>query len=80
MVADLGRDAGGCRPGEHRDLWGVRRRASSEGVTSGTEGFGSRFIPPDYRLSARPSPNTPEILMLSIGEVRAPGAELASLI
>ena len=37
----------------------------SEGVTSGTEGFGRRFIRPDYRLSARPSPDTPEILMLS---------------
>jgi hypothetical protein len=47
------------RRGEHQDLRGVRRRASSEGVTSGTGGFGRRFIRPDYRLSARPSPDTP---------------------
>jgi hypothetical protein len=32
---------------------------------SGTGGFGRRFVRPDYRLSARPSPDTPEILMLS---------------
>jgi len=40
--------------------------AGSDGVTSGTGGFGRRFIRPDYRLSARPSPDTPEILMLSM--------------
>ena len=39
--------------------------ASSEGFASGTRGFGRRFIRPDYRLSARPSPDTPGILMLS---------------
>ena len=58
------------RRGEHQDLWGIRRRASSEGATSGMEGFGRRFIRPDYRLSARPSPDTPEILMLSCGVLR----------
>ena len=40
--------------------------SGSEGATSGTEGFGRRFIRPDYRLSARPSPDTPGILMPSI--------------
>jgi hypothetical protein len=44
--------------------------ARSEEVTSGTEGFGRRFIRPDYRLSARTSPDTPDILMLSLQVAR----------
>jgi hypothetical protein len=39
--------------------------ASAAESSSGAGGFGRRFIRPDYRLSARPSPDTPEILMLS---------------
>src|SRR5208282_3871680 len=39
--------------------------APAAGFSSGTEGFGRRFIRPDYRISAHPSPDTPEILMLS---------------
>src|SRR5271156_5762941 len=45
--------------------------AGSEGVTSRAEGFGRRFIRPDYRLSPCPSPDTPEILMLSFTVARA---------
>jgi len=39
--------------------------AGSEGGTSGTRGFGRRFIRPDYCLSTRASRDTPHILMLS---------------
>src|SRR5882757_4657206 len=44
--------------------------ASAAGFTSGTGGFGRRFIRPDYRISARPSLDTPEILMLSYFTLR----------
>ena len=39
--------------------------ASAARFSVGTRGFGRRFIPPDYCLSSLPSPDTPEILMLS---------------
>src|SRR5208283_2208637 len=38
--------------------------ASAARFSVGTRGFGRRFMPPDYCLSASPSPDTPEILML----------------
>ena len=40
--------------------------AGSEKGTTATEGFSRRFIRPDYRLSAHPSPDTPGILMFSV--------------
>ena len=39
--------------------------ASATRFSVGTRGFGRRFMLPDYCLSASPSPDTPEILMLS---------------
>src|SRR5208283_4576384 len=39
--------------------------ASAARFSVGTRGFGRRFMPPDYCLSTSPSPDTPEILMLS---------------
>src|SRR5271165_280378 len=39
--------------------------ASAARFSVGTRGFGRRFMLPDYCLSASPSPDTPEILMLS---------------
>ncbi len=39
--------------------------ASAARFSVGTRGFGRRFMPPDYCLSASPPPDTPEILMLS---------------
>lgn len=42
---------------------GVSRRL---GLRCRRRGFGQRFIAPDYSLPARPSPDTPEILMLSV--------------
>src|SRR5208282_2003103 len=40
--------------------------ASAARFSVGTRGFGRRFMLPDYCLSASPSPDTPEILMLSL--------------
>ncbi len=45
--------------------------ASAATFSVGTRGFGRRFMPSDYCLSASPSPDTPEILSYARAAVAA---------
>ena len=52
------------------------RIASASAARFGTRGFVRRFMPPGYCLSASPSPDTPEILMLSKKTQKTPAGDL----
>ena len=64
LVPESMRDPRG-RLGQGRPL-AAGGRASGSLECPATEGSSRRFIRPDYRLSAHPSPDTPGILMLSV--------------